>query len=535
MVDLRHAEGAGSQYSHQVVHPEHFLDDQELGKLLQLVPLLPQKPLCSGIGLVHNATDSFIDLLLGKMAVGFLHHEFLLLVLREGHVADAVGHPEQRDLLVGQPGDAGEVVRGAGALVLEHKLFCRSASQGGAHLVHELLESLDVAVLGEVVGIAQGAVGSGLNRDLQQGVHVLHEPPHNGMTCLMVSDHPLLPLCKYSGLLLQTSNNTVNGLLEVRRGDELGLLPSGNQSGLVATVHDVSTREPCGKSGQVLCQLLLGGGRIHGQRFEVNLVNLNPVIQWGLLERDLTVKTPRSQQGLVQDVRAVGSGQNNHAGLGVEPIHLHQEGVQRALPFIIPSPLATTSAPPDGVDLVNEDDRRRYSPSLLEHVANSRGPHSDENLNKVGPRDAQKGHLGLASSRPGQQRFPDTWRANQEAPFGNLCAENLILLGVFEKVDQLLDFFLGLSQTSHILERCRNLLSSSKCEFLFVVEGVSSAWQPRGRVAEQPKEEQRRQAGNEEVPQPQTPVVSIGDRNEVVRGNTELQFELLQLPLKQRT
>ena len=74
-------------------------------------------------------------------------------------------------------------------------------------------------------------------------------------------------------------------------------------------------------------------------------------------EEDLSVKPPRSEESWVEDVRPVGPRQDDHVGGGSEPIHLHQQLVQRVLSLVVTSePSLTTSPATDCIDLVNEYD-----------------------------------------------------------------------------------------------------------------------------------------------------------------------------------
>src|SRR3712207_7646051 len=60
-----------------------------------------------------------------------------------------------------------------------------------------------------------------------------------------------------------------------------------------------------------------------------------------------------------EDVRPVGRGDQDDAALGVEAVHLDQQLVERLLTLVVTAAHAGAAVPADGVDLVDEDDRRR--------------------------------------------------------------------------------------------------------------------------------------------------------------------------------
>lgn len=60
---------------------------------------------------------------------------------------------------------------------------------------------------------------------------------------------------------------------------------------------------------------------------------------------DGTVKAARTQQGLVQDIRPVGSREHHNTLRGGKAIHLHQKLVQRAFPLVIAATSKTSLVP----------------------------------------------------------------------------------------------------------------------------------------------------------------------------------------------
>ena len=106
----------------------------------------------------------------------------------------------------------------------------------------------------------------------------------------------------------------------------------------------------------------------------------------------------------------------------------------------------------DGVDFVDEDDRRGMALGLLEQVANSRGSDSDEHLDEIGAGDRQERNSGLARHRLGQEGLAGSRRPEEEDALGNLGAEGPVLVRVLEEVLDLLKFFDRLGQAGHVVE-----------------------------------------------------------------------------------
>jgi hypothetical protein len=92
------------------------------------------------------------------------------------------------------------------------------------------------------------------------------------------------------------------------------------------------------------------------------------------LDGDLAVEAARAQQRRVEDVGAVGRGDEDDIGLDVEAVHLDQQLVQGLLALVVPAAETGATVAADGVDLVDEDDGRRIGLGLLEQVTHPEAP-----------------------------------------------------------------------------------------------------------------------------------------------------------------
>ena len=152
----------------------------------------------------------------------------------------------------------------------------------------------------------------------------------------------------------------------------------------------------------------------------VDLEDLLAPAQVGAVDDDAPVEAAGPQERRVEDVRAVGRGDEDDALVGVEAVHLDEQRVQRLLALVVPAAEARAAVPPDGVDLVDEDDAGRVLLALLEEVAHARGADADEHLDEVGAGDREEGDVRLAGDGAREQRLAGARRARSAArPWGS--------------------------------------------------------------------------------------------------------------------
>jgi hypothetical protein len=185
----------------------------------------------------------------------------------------------------------------------------------------------------------------------------------------------------------------------------------------------------------------------------VNLEDLLAADDIRIRHHNLTVETAGTQQGRVQHVRTVGRGDQDDAFIGLEPIHLDQQLVQRLLALVIAAAEPGAAMTADRIDFVDEDDARRILLRLLEHIAHAARADADEHLDEVGARNGEERHVGFARDRARDQRFTGARRADQQHAARNASAKPLELAGITQELDDLLQILLGLVDAGDILER----------------------------------------------------------------------------------
>ena len=112
----------------------------------------------------------------------------------------------------------------------------------------------------------------------------------------------------------------------------------------------------------------------------------------------------------------------------------------------------------DGVELVDEDDRRAVLARLGEQPPDAGGAEAGEHLDERGGRLGEELRAGLVRDRLGQQRLAGAGRAVQQDPLRHVGAERREPLGVAQELDDLGELRLGLVAAGDVIprrSRCR--------------------------------------------------------------------------------
>ena len=370
--------------------------------------MLPEHLLGHPIGRVNEFAGLAVNLLGRLLRVG----------LREGHIALAgrivertvahlVAHAVVGHHGVGLFGHTLQVVQRAGRDLTKGQLLRHTTTQRGSHLVHELLARRDLTLLGQIPGSTQ-RLATRDDRHLDERRGMLQQPAHRGMTRLVVGNLALLGSRDDLILTLQAANDAVDSGQEILLGNEFLIVAGSDQCRLVADVGNIGTRESGGltsQEGTVEC-------RVELERAQMHLEDLLALLDIGQAHLDLTIEASGTHQRLIQNIGSVRSRQDDHAGIGLEAVHLRKQLVERIFTFVVAREsgiLATGTT--DGVDLVDKDNAGGLLLGLLKEVAHTRCTHTDKHLDKVRTRDREERHIGLTRHRLGQQRLTRSRRA----------------------------------------------------------------------------------------------------------------------------
>ena len=256
---------------------------------------------------------------------------------------------------------------------------------------------------------------------------------HHGVSRLVISRQPPLPLRDDPAVLLRPGDDLDDGLLQILHGDEGLAAPSRQQGRLVEEVLQIGAGKACGAAGDLLQIHVLRQWLVLG----VYLQDLLPALDVRQPHIDLPVEPSRTQQRRVQNIHTVGGSQHHHALVGAEAVHLHQQLVQGLLPLVVSATQTAATLTAHGVDLVDENDGRGALLGLLEQIPHTGGayatyistksePEMDRNCTPASPATA------LASSV-----LPVPGGPTSSTPLG-ICAPQIqILLRLPEKLHDL--------------------------------------------------------------------------------------------------
>ena len=211
------------------------------------------------------------------------------------------------------------------------------------------------------------------------GVGVLEHVAEHGVTAFVVGDDLLLLLGERHRLAFQPHEDPVARGLEVLGVDLVEAAPYREERCLVHEVREVRAAHARCTAGDdvdvdVGRELLV---------LEVHLEDLDPLVLGRERDDDLAVEATGTEERGIEDVGTVGRRHHHDAFGGLEAVHLGEHLVERLLTLVVPTAEARAALAADGVELVDEDDRRRLLAGGLEQVAHARRAHAHEHLHEV--------------------------------------------------------------------------------------------------------------------------------------------------------
>ena len=254
------------------------------------------------------------------------------------------------------------------------------------------------------------------NRNLVDRIGVLQDVTHQGMAALVVGNRGALSFGHHATLTLRSGNHALYRLLDLVHRDHGTMTASGQQRRLVEQVRQIGTSKANGHLGELLKLNVL----VHRLVLGMHAQDLLAALYVRAVDRDLAVKTTGAQQCRVQNIGAVGCGDQDDRLAFLKTVHLDQQLVERLLALVMAAAQTGSALTSHGIDLVNKDDRRSLRLGFLKEVAHAAGADTHEHLNKVRTRDAKERHARLAGNGLGQQCLTGTRRAHQQNAARNL-------------------------------------------------------------------------------------------------------------------
>ena len=148
----------------------------------------------------------------------------------------------------------------------------------------------------------------------------------------------------------------------------------------------------------------------------VHLEHADAALDSGRRDEHLAVEAARAQERRVELLEQVGRRDHDDASARGEAVHLDQQLVERLVLLAGDVHAAVTA---DGVELVDEDDRRLVLARLGEQPPDAGGAEAGEHLDERCGRLGEELRAGLAGDRLGQQRLAGAGRPVQQHALGH--------------------------------------------------------------------------------------------------------------------
>ncbi|SHT57119.1 Uncharacterised protein [Mycobacteroides abscessus subsp. abscessus] len=364
------------------------------------------------------------------------------------HRSELGAHPELGDHRTGLLGGLFDIGHRTGGRLPEHEFFGRPA----AHREDQLRDHFRpggqaLVILGNRYGVSAGTP-TRQDGHLVHPLDIGHGPGSQRVAGLVIRGDLLFVLADDAPLATGTTNDPVDRLLQRGSRDHGAVLTGREQRGLVDHVGKVGTGHADGALGQAIEVDIGAEGLARRMDFEHGLA----ARQVGAGHRDLPVETTGTQQCRIQDVGAVGRGDQDDTLPVTEAIHLHQQLVQGLFTLVVPTAQAGATLPSDCVDLVDENDAGTVLLGLLKQVTHARSANAHKHFHEVGAGDGKERHSCLTGDRTGQQRLTCAGRAIEQHATRDLGTERLIPRRVLQEVLDLVELLDRLVDTCHVGE-----------------------------------------------------------------------------------
>ena len=268
-----------------------------------------------------------------------------------------------------------------------------------------------------------------------------------GVADLVVGDDHLFLVGEDGVLLLIADDDHFDALFEIRLRGLCAAVAHGAQRRLVDDVGQLGA----GSAGSHARHLVEIDAGLELDLFGVHLEDVLAAFQVGQLHGHAPVEAAGARQRRVERLGAVRGGEDDHARVVLEAVHLREQLVKRLFALVVAHHVAAALRA-DGVDLVNEDDAGRFFLGLLEQIAHFRGPHAHEHLHELGAGHGEERHVRLARHCLGQHGLAGAGRPDEQNALGHLRANVAVAPGIVQILDDLRQVLLGLVLSGHVGE-----------------------------------------------------------------------------------
>ena len=313
------------------------------------------------------------------------------------------------------------------------------------------------------------------------------------MAYLMVRhDTPLL-LAHDAILLFLTHKDNLYRFKEVLLGYGYPSVLDGQDRSFVDHIRQIRTYSSAGGKGDRF-QIY---GIVHLHILGMHLQNVHTPFQIGPIHNNPAVKTSRTQKRRIKNLRTVCSSKNQAGCMAVKTVHLSQKLVQCLLTLIVAASVTGITAFSNSVYLVDKDDTGRMLLCLLKQIPDTGSSHTHEHLHKIRTGQGEERHMGFSCHSLCKQCLSGTRRADQKRALGKLRSDLCILARIMKEIHDLLERFLGLFLSCHILKRHSGILLNVDLRlalaYIHPHHAASAAHAAHNQPKDCPKQQNRKQ------------------------------------------
>src|SRR6516164_2433102 len=197
----------------------------------------------------------------------------------------------------------------------------------------------------------------------------------------MIGGSPPLLFAEHPALLLDPSNNPLDGCGEVVKRHLFGIAPGRSNGSLVNQVCKIGASKACRQAGDLVQVDILASLDL----LDVNAEDGQPPRFVGAVNQHLSIESPSPKQGGVQNFRSICCRQQNNAGTRIETIELGQQLVECLFLLVMAAENTSNPATTKRVQFVDENDAWRGLSCLLKKVPHTRCADADKQLDKFRP------------------------------------------------------------------------------------------------------------------------------------------------------
>ena len=175
-------------------------------------------------------------------------------------------------------------------------------------------------------------------------------------------------------------------------------------------------------------------------------------LQIGSFNRNLSIKTARTQQSGIKNIGTVSRRNEDQIRGIIKAVHLDQQLVQSLVAFIGTAAISRTAVTTDRIDFIDKDNRGSNLLGAGYKITHTRSADTDIHLKEFRTCDGEEGSLGFTRDSLCQQGLTCSRRTVEQHTARNARTDLTELLGGNQELADFFKFLNGLVFTGHVSE-----------------------------------------------------------------------------------